>query len=186
MNEELNVRRKVHFGVRRRTRNRIEEGEPPPPKPVGSIRRVARIMALAIRFDRLLRDGIVADQAELARLGHVTRARVTQIMNVVDLAPDIQEQILFLSRTERARDPTHERHLRPIAAEADVGPGTLSTGNPTIYAGCSVTTWRPLSTRSQANREGEVRLPSTGGGGSPAERNGETAEFSDFRRGYRV
>lgn len=51
--------------------------------------------------------------AGLARLGHVTRARVTQIMNLLNLAPDIQEEILFLPRTLKGRDPIRERHLRP-------------------------------------------------------------------------
>ena len=74
-------------------------------------------MALAIRFDGLIRDGVVADQAELARLGHVTRARLTQIMNLLNLAPDIQEEVLFLPPTERGRDPISERDCRPIAAE---------------------------------------------------------------------
>jgi hypothetical protein len=76
-------------------------------------------MALAIRFDQLIRDGVVADQADLARLGHVTRARLTQIMNLMSLAPDIQEAILFLPATERGRESITERDLRPIAALAD-------------------------------------------------------------------
>ena len=76
-------------------------------------------MALAIRFDQLIRDGVVADQAELSRLGHVTRARLTQIMNLMSLAPDIQETILFLPATERGRESVTERDLRPIAAHAD-------------------------------------------------------------------
>jgi len=42
-------------------------------------------MALAIRFDGLIRDGKVKDQAELARLGHVSRARLTQIMNQIEI-----------------------------------------------------------------------------------------------------
>jgi len=67
----------------------------------------------------LIRNGLVADQAELARLGYVTRARVTQIMNLLNLAPDIQEAVLFLPRTENGRDPISERDLRPIAAKAD-------------------------------------------------------------------
>jgi hypothetical protein len=62
-------------------------------------------MALAIRFERLLRDSQVASYAELGRLGHVTRARVSQIMNLLYLAPDIQEAVLFLPRTERGRAP---------------------------------------------------------------------------------
>lgn len=61
----------------------------------------------------------MADQAELARLGHVTRARLTQIMNLLNLAPDIQEAILHLPRVERGRDPITERQLRPIAAVVD-------------------------------------------------------------------
>jgi hypothetical protein len=78
-----------------------------------------RFMALAIRFDQLIRDGAVADQAELARLGHVTRARLTQIMNLLCLAPDIQEQILFLPATERGRDAITEKQLRTIAGVPD-------------------------------------------------------------------
>jgi hypothetical protein len=76
-------------------------------------------MALAIRFDGLIRDGVVTDQAELARLGHVSRARITQIMNLLQLAPDIQEELLFLPRTQRGRDKVQERSLRSIAITAD-------------------------------------------------------------------
>lgn len=83
--------------------------------------RVAKLIALAIRFQRLIRDGVVADQAELARLGHVSRARLTQIMNLLSLAPDIQEEILHLPATERGRDAVTEKVLRPIAAIADWG-----------------------------------------------------------------
>lgn len=36
----------------------------------------------------MFRDGAVADPAALARLGHVSRARLTQIMNLLSLAPD--------------------------------------------------------------------------------------------------
>jgi hypothetical protein len=61
----------------------------------------------------------VADYAELARLGHVTRARISQIMNLLNLAPDIQETILFLSRVESGRDLVTERELRPLAALPD-------------------------------------------------------------------
>jgi len=83
--------------------------------------RVAKLMALAIRFDGLIRDRVVKDQAELAKLGHVTRARLTQIMAFLNLAPDIQEAILTLGTTESGRDSVTERDLRPIAAEPDWG-----------------------------------------------------------------
>jgi hypothetical protein len=75
-------------------------------------------MALAIRFDGLIRDGIAADQSELARLGHVTRARLTQVMNLLYLAPDVQEAILFLPAGERGREAITEKQLRLLTATA--------------------------------------------------------------------
>ena len=81
----------------------------------GAIPRISRLMALAIRFDSLVQRGEVQDYADLARLGYVTRARITQIMSLLNLAPDIQEALLFLPRTLRGRDPISERDVRPIA-----------------------------------------------------------------------
>ena len=80
-----------------------------------AIPRIARLMALAIRFDGLLRAAEFRDYAEIARLGRVTRARVTQIMKLLNLAPDIQEQILFLPPLQGL----NERNLRPIASRID-------------------------------------------------------------------
>ena len=82
----------------------------------GNVPRITRLMALAIKFDGVVRRGEVRDYADLARLGYVTRARITQIMNLLNLAPDIQEEILFLPRTVKGRDPIRERDVRPIAA----------------------------------------------------------------------
>ncbi len=81
--------------------------------------RVARLVALAIRFEQLVRDGELGDYAQLARLGHVTRARLSQIMSLALLAPDIQEAILLLPATDTGTDLIIERHLRPLAAEPD-------------------------------------------------------------------
>ena len=80
-----------------------------------AISRIARLMALAIRFDRLLRAEKFRDYAEIARLGRVTRARITQIMKLLNLAPDIQEQILFLPHLKGL----NERNLRPIVSRID-------------------------------------------------------------------
>ncbi len=89
------------------------------PLPAERVPRVARMMALAIRLDGLIQSGAVRDQAEVARLAHVTRARVTQIMNLLNLAPDIQEALLFLPPTATSQRPLLERELRLIAAEFD-------------------------------------------------------------------
>lgn len=115
----ITVRRKVHLVRRDHGRQvvaaapRIEAASP------GRIPRVSRLMALAIQFDRLIREGKVADISELARLAHVTQPRMTQIMNLNHLAPDIQEELLLLNRTASRRNPMHERMLRPITAVID-------------------------------------------------------------------
>ena len=80
-----------------------------------AISRIARLMALAIRFEGLVNDGTVRDYADLARRGHVTRARMTQIMKLLHLAPDIQERILFLPPIEGL----NERNLRSIVSTVD-------------------------------------------------------------------
>ncbi|MBI1955069.1 MAG: hypothetical protein HYS38_01600 [Acidobacteria bacterium] len=63
-----------------------------------------------------MRLGVVHDYADLARLGHVTRARMTQIMNLLNLAPDIQEMLLFLPPTSAGRESITERDLRQMTA----------------------------------------------------------------------
>ena len=117
----ITIESTVHFGQGRHTRRELRDGEAAPSAPLGRVPRVSRLMALAIRLDQLIRDGAVADQADLARLGHVTRARLTQIMNLLNLAPDIQEAILTMPAPESGRDPVTEKQLRPVAAEIDWG-----------------------------------------------------------------
>lgn len=76
-------------------------------------------MAVAIRLERLLLTGEVSDVMELARLGHVTQPRMSQILNLTLLAPDIQEELLFLPRITAGKAAIHEKMLRPLAAEDD-------------------------------------------------------------------
>jgi hypothetical protein len=71
----------------------------------GRVPRISRLMALALRLEELIRSGQAICYSELARLGHVTRARLSQIVSLLGLAPDIQEEILFLPRTLKGRGP---------------------------------------------------------------------------------
>ncbi|QDU76938.1 hypothetical protein Pan97_39950 [Bremerella volcania] len=121
MTRPITIESQIHFERRGRgSRKEVREGDAPtPPLHSGRVPRVARFMALAIRFDDLIRAGEVTDYAELARLAHVTRARITQIMNLRMLAPDIQEALLFLPRVESGRDPIHLRQLQSIALVPD-------------------------------------------------------------------
>lgn len=109
------VVRPIHF-VRRGKRTKAVSAPDAAPKSLPSrVPRVARLMALAIHFDGMLRKGVVADQSELAQICNVTQPRITQIMNLLHLAPDIQEEILFLPLVMSGRDPVHEHMLRDVA-----------------------------------------------------------------------
>ena len=112
------------FQPRRRRRAGCPQQQPDavssgPCLPLGRVPRVARLLALALRCEQLLAAGVIANYAALAELGHVSRARVTQILNLLWLAPDIQEALLFLPRTERGRDPIPLRQLQPLARVLD-------------------------------------------------------------------
>lgn len=117
----VTVTKRVHLAARGCGRRVIREGPKPEPRGVspGRVPRIARLMALAIKIDGLIASDAIADQAEAAAVGHVSRARMTQILNLLHLAPDIQAAILDLPRVERGRDPIVEPDLRPIAAEVD-------------------------------------------------------------------
>jgi len=86
------------------------EGASPPAR----LPRVARLMALAIKYQEAVARGELADYADIARLGYITRARATQVMNLLHLAPDIQERLLFLDGSSESPDIA-ERDLRMIS-----------------------------------------------------------------------
>jgi len=120
MSEEQQVDSLLH---KKRDGKRIvlAEGKSPQPKrpPIGRLPRITRYMALAIYYEDLIRKGHVHDYAEIATLGHVTRARVTQIMNLRLLAPDIQEELITLDRVIKGRDSLSLRQFQSIALDND-------------------------------------------------------------------
>ena len=77
------------------------------------------MLALALRFERLVDEGSIRTYRELAEVGHVSRPRLSQIMQLAQLAPEIQEQVLFLPPTLDGPDPVLERRLRSIARVLD-------------------------------------------------------------------
>ena len=87
------------------------------PDRAGRVLRVARLLALAHQIDGKVRAGEYADLADAARKLGLTRARVTQIVNLTQLAPVIQEAILTWPAITTGRDPVTERTLRAIVAE---------------------------------------------------------------------
>jgi hypothetical protein len=87
----------------------------PAPAPEGRPPRIARLLALVHKLDRQVRTGAIPGYAELAKLGHISPARLTQIMVLLHLAPSIQEYLLFLSAGDARFIP--ELGLRKIARE---------------------------------------------------------------------
>jgi len=99
---------KLHRKRRIRGKTSIEG---PPPEPVRRPARVAVMLALAHKIQDAIDRGVVRDRAEVARRLGLTRARVTQLMDLTLLAPDVQEQILFAESVD-GREPISERQLR--------------------------------------------------------------------------
>lgn len=115
--KSITVEYDCHFVRGRHGRRNLRQGEAPDhraPVGPGRVPRIAKLMALAVRFEEKLEAGHVRDMAELARLGFVTRARLTQIMNLRLLAPEIQEDLLNLPRVLAGRAPIKYRDLIPI------------------------------------------------------------------------
>lgn len=83
----------------------------------GKLPRIAEVLARAIGFDDMIRRGLAKDHSDLARLGCISKERVSQIMRLVWLAPDIQQEILTLPRTPRGRCHVGEVALRQIASK---------------------------------------------------------------------
>jgi len=98
-----------------RGRQRIKPPKPPRRPPTPQLPHVTKLMALAIRLDYLLATGQIKDQAEIARTAGITRARVTQILNLTNLAPDIQQAILDLEPTTERTPRFREGEIRQIA-----------------------------------------------------------------------
>lgn len=79
-----------------------------------AVPRLARLLALAIRLQELVDAGEATSYAALERVAGVSRSRVSQIMSLLNLAPDIQESILFWKHP-----PPREDEIRKIARQAD-------------------------------------------------------------------
>ena len=92
-------------------------GNPKPPREPKTPR-VVELLRKATEWKDLTESGKIASQAEIARREGITRARVTQVLDLLRLAPEIQEKILTLTDPLHRR-PMTGRMLRPIGAIAN-------------------------------------------------------------------
>lgn len=113
---ELEVKIRLQPTVREINR-RPKKTAPAAPAPArrGRFPRITQVMALALQFQEMIDRGEIRGHADLARLGCVSRERISQIMMLNWLAPDIQETILRLPQTSGGRFHVGEAMLRPIA-----------------------------------------------------------------------
>ncbi len=117
----LKTTEKVHFTVGRSAQKVMNSGESQVqvmPVP-GRIPRITRWMALAIQLQLRIEKGELTNQAAIARAGEVTRARLSQLMSLNHLAPDLQEFLLFLPRVIRGADPIQMRQVISITKVSD-------------------------------------------------------------------
>jgi hypothetical protein len=82
----------------------------------GEVPQITRVLALAIHFEEMIRRGDARDYAGIARLSCLCRERVSQIVRLNYLAPDIQVELLYLPPTPTGRYPVSESAMRRIAS----------------------------------------------------------------------
>jgi hypothetical protein len=81
----------------------------------GRLPRITQVLAMALQFQEMIDRGEIRRHADLARLGCVSRERISQMMVLTWLAPDIQEAILRLPQMPGGRFPVNEGMLRKVA-----------------------------------------------------------------------
>ena len=79
---------------------------------------IGELLVRAEKYTEMLKTGKVKSQAEMARQEGITKARLTQIMNLLKLAPRIKEYLKNLNDPALLRY-FNEKRLRPIASIKD-------------------------------------------------------------------
>ncbi|WP_441288586.1 hypothetical protein ACSRUE_42715 [Sorangium sp. KYC3313] len=118
MSEDAPKDRHILTGTlfRRRSSRVTLTEEPPPskPEPVRRPAKVARMLALTHHLQSAIDRGLVADRAAVACKLGLTRARVTQLLDLLHMAPDLQQAVLTLEAVD-GTEPMSERALRAVA-----------------------------------------------------------------------
>lgn len=107
----VTVTYKLEITRGRKGHRRVAAPAPPPERPTidpATVPRITRMLVLGYHFERLVRERKIKNYAEIARLTGLSRARVTQQINLSFLPPHVQEHILLSRPSEWC-----ERSLRP-------------------------------------------------------------------------
>ena len=115
----IKVKRKVAFQGEAHKRREAAKAVRVTLAQSGRIPRIAKLVALASRMQSMLESGEVDTYQQLAELGRISQPRMTQIMSLLNLAPDILEELLYLPEVLQGKAAIHERLLRPLTTELD-------------------------------------------------------------------
>src|SRR5271157_5515042 len=105
----------IQFSLRARPHLAGDKTDPIRTPQTGRLPRVTQVLALAIHLEEMIRRGEAKDYADVARLSCLCRERVSQIVRLNYLAPDIQIELLYLPPTPTGRYPISETAIRKIA-----------------------------------------------------------------------
>lgn len=105
----------IRFSLRTKLRPASETTEEVHSRSVGRLPRITQVLALSIHLEDMVRRGEAKDYADLARLSCLCRERISQIVRLNYLTPDIQVELLYLPPTNNGHFPISETALRKIA-----------------------------------------------------------------------
>ena len=115
----IKVKRKIAFQGEVHNRRAVSKAVREKAAQSGRIPRIAKLVALANRMQSMIESGQVETFQQLAEIGRISQPRMTQIMSLLNLAPDIQEELLYLPEVMVGRTTIHERLLRQLTTEMD-------------------------------------------------------------------
>ncbi len=115
----IKVKRKIAFQGEAHKRRDAAKARKEKAAQIGRIPRISKLVALTNRMQSMMDSGQVESFQQLAELGRISQPRMTQIMSLLNLAPDIQEELLYLPEVIQGKAQIHERLLRPLTRETD-------------------------------------------------------------------
>ena len=119
MGRVTQVKRKIAFQGEAHKRRAVAKAVREKARQSGRIPRIAKLVALASRMQSMIESGQVDSYQQLAELGRISQPRMTRIISLLLLAPDIQEELLYLPEVIQGKAFIHERLLRPLTREID-------------------------------------------------------------------
>jgi len=108
------IKMSIHFSPGNCGHKILRKGKRPKHAKPTRLPRITRLMALSIRYERLIKQGVITRHIDLADLAGIDRTQVSRIIQLQLLAPDIQEWLLNLPETEKSEDPVMWTDVQPL------------------------------------------------------------------------